>query len=148
MKPVDGEAINRFVGEHEFLSNFFPSTVTYEGDVYETVEHAFQAAKTLSVGERRQIRNAASPGRAKRMGRQATLREGWDSMRVDVMRELLRAKFSDPELQGLLLDTGNRPLLEGNTWNDRFWGVCLRTGRGQNWLGRLLMEVRDELSDR
>jgi predicted NAD-dependent protein-ADP-ribosyltransferase YbiA (DUF1768 family) len=59
------------------------------------------------------------------------------------MRDLLRQKFAHPELRRLLLATGDAELVEGNTWGDRFWGVC--AGRGQNHLGRLLMAIRAEI---
>ena len=58
---------------------------------------------------------------------------------------LLRRKFENPELRAKLLATGNTELIEGNTWGDTFWGAELRTGRGQNMLGKLIMKVRAEL---
>jgi predicted NAD-dependent protein-ADP-ribosyltransferase YbiA (DUF1768 family) len=61
---------------------------------------------------------------------------------------LLRQKFTDPGLRARLLATGTALLREGNWWRDTFWGVDQRTGAGQNHLGRLLMEIRDELRDR
>ena len=60
---------------------------------------------------------------------------------MDVMRAVLAAKFSDPDLQACLIATGDAELVEENTWGDRFWG---RTrGVGKNMLGHLLMELRD-----
>jgi predicted NAD-dependent protein-ADP-ribosyltransferase YbiA (DUF1768 family) len=59
------------------------------------------------------------------------------------MEELVRRKFADPELAEKLLATGDEELVEGNTWNDRFWGVC--RGEGRNELGKILMRVRAEL---
>ena len=59
------------------------------------------------------------------------------------MRDVLRAKFSDPELRGRLLATGEKHLVEGNHWGDRVWGQC-PVGIGENWLGRLLMDIRAE----
>lgn len=58
------------------------------------------------------------------------------------MEQILRVKFSDPTLRKLLLDTGNAKLIEGNTWNDTFWGVC--RGKGQNNLGLILQKLRAE----
>ena len=63
------------------------------------------------------------------------------------MKELLRRKFSIPYLRDLLLNTENATLIEGNTWNDTFWGIDLKTGKGQNHLGKLLMEIREELKE-
>lgn len=135
--------IDRFNGEYAFLSNFHPSTVKLYGRNYPTVEHAFQAAKTLSELERTAIRHATTPGRAKRLGRRCTLRPDWDEIKIDVMDRLLRRKF-DPgsNLWHMLQATAPHELVEGNTWNDRFWGVC--RGVGQNHLGRLLMAIRDD----
>lgn len=59
------------------------------------------------------------------------------------MLHLLRLKFEIPAIAEDLLDTGDQRLVEGNVWGDRYWGVC--DGVGENWLGELLMQVRDEL---
>jgi len=139
--------IRQFTGPYQFLSNFYKCTIDYEGLRYSSVEHAYQAAKTLDFDERIRIRNAETPGHAKRLGRTVKLRQNWDDIKVDVMRTLLRLKFSHPELRQKLLDTGCAYLQEGNYWHDTFWGVDLRTGQGQNMLGRLLMELRSELNN-
>lgn len=133
--------IDSFRGEYRFLSNFYACPIVYEGDLYPSLEHAFQAAKTTDPDERRVVRTATTAGNAKRAGRKVTKRDDWDDVRVSVMRELLLQKFSDPQLRQRLQSTGNAELIEGNDWGDVFWGVC--RGRGENWLGRLLMEVRE-----
>jgi len=135
--------ITEFRGKYAFLSNFYPCAVEYEGLIFPTVEHAYQAAKTLNLGERLAIRNCETPGKAKRMGRAVTLRKNWNSIKLDVMLGLLRQKFGYPVLLGMLLATGNEHIQEGNDWGDRFWGVS--GGVGENHLGRLLMQVRNEL---
>lgn len=62
------------------------------------------------------------------------------------MHDIVRAKFEqNPDLRQKLLSTGSEELIEGNTWGDTFWGVC--KGSGQNWLGRILMFVRDEVRE-
>lgn len=143
MSPTS-EVISWFKGENAFLSNFHPSPVMYEGLEYPTVEHAFQAAKSLSPEEREPIRMARTPTVAKRLGRRVTLRPGWDTARLQIMAMLVQQKFSShPELRKQLLATGDAELVEGNTWNDTFWGVC--RGKGQNYLGKILMQVRDQL---
>lgn len=136
--------IEAFTGPYFFLSNFSHSPVEFEGEVYPTVEHAYAAAKTQDPNERERIRFAITPGEAKRIGRQVALRSGWDDVRVDVMRGLLAKKFVvDSDLALKLQATGDAELLEGNTWGDRFWGVC--GGQGRNQLGQLLMERRELL---
>ena len=140
--------IKQFIGPYRFLSNFYKCVIDYEGLIYPSVEHAYQAVKTLDlITERIRIRDAETPGQAKRRGRTVKLRQEWDDIKVDVMRTLLRLKFSHPNLRQKLLDTGYAYLQEGNYWHDTFWGVDLRTGQGQNMLGKLLMELRSELSN-
>lgn len=136
--------IDRFEDEYRFLSNFWPCRVVGDDGVeYSSVEHAFQAAKTNSREAKLRIKACVNPGQAKRMGKKVNLREDWDQVKLDIMETLLRRKFSIPELRILLLDTFTDKLVEGNTWGDRYWGVC--NGVGENHLGRLLMKIRDEL---
>lgn len=137
------KTIDSFSGQHRFLSNFWLSTVVYEGHSYRTVEHAFQAAKTHDEEDRRKIRNEASPAGAKQRGKTVDLRPDWEAVKVDIMRGLLRQKFGTEPLRSKLLKTGKAKLIEGNWWGDRFWGVC--EGKGENHLGRLLMEIREDL---
>jgi len=137
--------IKIFQGGHFFLSNFFPTTLVHDGVNYPSVEHAFQACKTPDIKERVRISNLASPGQAKRAGRQVSLRSDWQEVRVTIMRMLVRKKFSKPQLANMLLKTGTEELIEGNTWNDVFWGKDLTTMHGENMLGRILMEIREGL---
>jgi ribA/ribD-fused uncharacterized protein len=136
------EPIRGFVGELDFLSNFYPSPFTWKGEVYKTAEHAYQAAKTENKEEQEKIIEAETPGRAKRLGSKATLRENWDRKKVIIMSDILKAKFtSTPELRAKLRDTAPRPIFEENTGGDEFWGVC--NGKGNNFLGRVLEALRD-----
>jgi ribA/ribD-fused uncharacterized protein len=132
----------RFRGKYHFLSNFFAAQVSLDGDYYDTVEHAFQAAKTRNLEERDWVRRAPSPAIAKARGRKVTLREDWEKVKDQVMLDLLRLKFREPELRQALLETGKTPIVEDNYWNDRYWGQV--NGKGRNRLGELLMEVRTE----
>lgn len=135
--------IEQFQGEYRWLSNFWPVRVTLDGYSYPSVEHAYQASKTLDRSERLLISTAPSAGTAKRLGKRLKLRRDWDDVKVDVMYELLCQKFSRTELRRLLLATGDQQIIEGNSWGDTFWGVC--RGEGQNHLGKLIMQIRDEL---
>lgn len=137
--------IDSFRGEYRFLSNFYPAPVLFEGILYPTAEHAFQAVKSLSDTERRRIRNLPKPVDAKAAGRRLELRPDWELNKYDLMVRILRAKFlRTPELRHKLLATAPKELVEGNTWGDRIWGQV--RGEGQNLLGKALMEVRDELT--
>jgi ribA/ribD-fused uncharacterized protein len=136
--------ITSFQGPYRFLSNFWPAVVRYEGSVYPSVEHAYQAAKTLDLSAREAIRVRTSPGEAKRMGKSLVLREDWEQIRLEIMEDLVRQKFrNSKDLTTLLLATADRPLQEGNTWGDRFWGMV--NGQGQNHLGKIIMKIREEL---
>lgn len=142
--------VTRFAGSYAFLSNFFPVQVRWVGETYPSVEHAYQAAKTKSPKWKRKIREAKTPGLAKRYGQKAPLRKDWDEVRLRVMEELVRRKFTENvELRRALLKTGNMRLVEGNTWGDRFWGKVVVGTKlvGKNHLGKILMKIRDELRD-
>lgn len=137
--------ISRFKEEYEFLNNYYPCPVEYEGITYPTNEHAFQAVKTLNKSLRAEIANAATPGIAKEMGNQVSLRPDWEEIKTDVMLELCRKKFSVPDLKQKLLATEGCYLVEGNHWGDRCWGVV--NGVGENRLGQILMHIRSDLSN-
>lgn len=135
--------INSFEGEYAFLSNFYEHPISNGVITFPTNEHYFQAMKTLEDDERLAIARAATPGQAKRMGRSVNLRPDWESIKLDVMETAVRIKFTDPELAAKLIATGDEELIEGNWWNDTFWGVC--NGVGENHLGKILMKVRADI---
>jgi hypothetical protein len=135
--------IDRFIDEFAFLSNFYPSTIYLNGKPYATVEHAYQAAKTLDESQHETIRTARNPGETKKLGKAVILRPNWEDIKVDLMRNFVKLKFENPFLRELLLATGDATLIEGNYWNDKFWGVC--RGVGQNWLGRILEDERTRI---
>lgn len=130
--------IDSFSGPYRFLSNFW---VEEDGL---TVEHCFQAMKTLDSEEQHWILEADTPGKAKRLGRKCTLRLDWEEAKDEAMYFLVKDKFfPGSDLASLLLGTGDAELIEGNTWGDTYWGVC--NGEGQNKLGKILMQIREEL---
>lgn len=140
---MNDSPIGRFEGPWRFLSNFWPSPVEYSHATFPTAEHAYQAQKDPSRAHQEAILACATPGQAKRVGARAWLRPSWDELRVHVMRDVLNRKFADRGLALKLLGTGIRDLVEGNDWGDTFWGVC--RGRGENTLGKLLMDLRREM---
>ena len=136
--------INKFKGTYRFLSNFYIIDIRMNDLVYPSVEHAYQAAKTDNLEAREIISLTTTPGEAKRLGRQVTLRSDWEDNKLVIMARLVWQKFHEnPNLKRLLLTTGNQTLIEGNTWGDTFWGRC--NGRGDNHLGKILMMVREEI---
>ncbi len=147
--------IAEFQGETRFLSNFYgsPQPHTILNGVlwsltinFNTAEAAYQASKTTSLHWIELIAQAETPGQAKRAGRAAPIRSDWEETKLHVMLQVLRQKFCDPMLARMLLATKDQELIEGNAWGDEFWGVC--KGVGENHLGRLLMQVRDEVKER
>jgi ribA/ribD-fused uncharacterized protein len=141
------EPILTFFGEHRFLSNFFVAELVWDNIVWPSSEHAYQAAKTLDRSERIRISQLKTPGAAKKCGKTIQLRPDWEAVKVEIMYEIVLAKFSqNPELHDRLLATGDAHLEEGNSWHDRTWGVCpVGSGQGLNYLGVILMAVREEL---
>lgn len=139
------DAITSFCDEYEYLSNFYEVDVQWDGRTYRNSEAAFQSAKTLDP----QIRDSFTlldPLSAKRKGRQVALRSDWETVKSTIMETVVRAKFRQHlDLAKRLMETGNAELMEGNDWNDTCWGVDLRTGEGENRLGKILMSVREEL---
>ena len=135
--------IDSFEGKYSFLSNFYSCSINYRGEVFPSVEHAFQAAKTNDILKIKEIKNASSPGRAKRLGRKVDIRQDWESVKIRIMAKLVLQKFTDPVLAKKLIATGDADLIEGNIWYDTFWGVC--DGEGQNHLGRILVAVRTNI---
>jgi N-glycosidase YbiA len=140
--------INAFQGEYRFLSNFWPCYLVYNNLLYPTVEHAYQAAKVESAEVKTMIKDCHTPAEAKDYLEIHTIKPGLDwtvDKKLLVMEQLLMIKFGgkEPFLTRSLLATEDATLIEGNTWNDNFWGVCDNTG--ENNLGRLLMKVREEL---
>lgn len=138
-----------FNSKYRFLSNFYPSPLEFEGILYPTVEHAYQAAKTSDLELRRLIAGQPNPGGAKTMGRNVAMREDWEDVKVIIMKRLLEKKFYDNVLVEALLATGTEELIEENYWHDQYWGNCgcfkHLNQPGENHLGRLLMEVRSSL---
>jgi ribA/ribD-fused uncharacterized protein len=137
--------IDCFQGEYRFLSNFWPSPIEYNGIKYSTVEHAYQASKAYDDQDRLLISYLLTPGEAKRFGKRVLLRQDWEHIKDQIMEDCVRLKFSIPELKYMLLATGDAELIEGNTWNDTYWGRC--NGIGKNKLEQILMKIRNEIQE-
>lgn len=142
--------ITDFDGQYYFLSNFTYSPFILNGKEYETVEHYFQSMKTTNLTIRDRIRTCGHPRFAKKFGRQTQLRIDWEKVKYTVMQQAVRAKFKQSlRFANLLKATHPYELIEGNTWHDNIWGDChcdrCKNIIGQNLLGKILMEVRDEL---
>lgn len=160
--------VTSFRDDHWFLANPFPCPVVYEGIEFPGGEWAFQAAKTPDFGLRREIATLGSWQEAKAAGRAIRLRPDWEQVKRVVMMQVVMDKFTrSPALGAALAATGERVLVEGNTWGDSYWGAVPfrpRTARewetlgrtpvwqtgnpgeilaGHNWLGWILMMTRE-----
>jgi ribA/ribD-fused uncharacterized protein len=89
------------------------------------------------------IAKMSDPAKVKQFGKIIKLRRDWNDVKLDIMLWGIREKFKHNDLKELLLSTGDEELIEGNFWNDTFWGVC--RGEGENNLGKIIMRVRGEL---
>ncbi len=144
--------ISSFEGKYDFLSNFYTieNGICYEGLEYMNSEAAYQACKCLGHDEKALFMKVAA-GKAKRMGRKVTMRSDWEDIKVKKMTEIIDRKFNIAPLGEMLLATGNKELIEGNTWHDNFWGVCScwacksKGADGRNMLGKILMAKRAAL---
>lgn len=140
--------VEEFKGRKRFYSNFWETPVydKWDGITYPTSEHFYVAMKCTTadeVSKRKSIAIIDTPGNVKSFGRKLSPVYGWNDRKVHEMRRIVYQKFfQNEELKDKLLASGRDYIQEGNTWNDTFWGVNLKTGEGQNYLGRILMEVR------
>ena len=133
--------IDKFYGRYFFLSNFYECPVNYKGLTYNNTEAAFHAQKTFDIETQKRF-TTLNPSEAKKLGRAIPLRPDWENVKVKIMEDIVTAKFQQhPDLQKKLIDTYPEELVEGNWWNDTFWGVC--NGAGLNNLGKILMNIRD-----
>lgn len=141
--------IDSFQGEYRFLSNFWPSKMFLRNEVWLTVEHYYQAMKATNEKDRALIRNAGTPGKAKRLSRTIALRKDWDDIKDKVMAEALNGKFKIKDLAAKLDATKPHLLVEGNMWHDNYWGSCgcvkCVNKEKLNKLGNMLMYIRSKL---
>ena len=136
-------SVNYKYGE---FSNFALYPIKLKKKIWPTTEHYFQAQKFNDKTYQEKIRKANSPDLAARLGRsrKQKLRRDRESVKVNIMKEALDAKFSQYEdLKELLLGTKDAKLVE-HTSNDSYWGDG-GDGSGKNMLGILLMRVRESL---
>ena len=140
--------IQQFEKEYSWLSNFIPCPIVLNGITYPSVEHAYTSAKSDDVRWHLKCADESiTPGKIKRMSKDICLVKNWDFFKVEVMRECLAQKFSQEPFKTMLLETGDTCIQEGNYWGDTFWGVDLNTKIGENKLGKLIMEIRENLKN-
>lgn len=140
--------ITLFRGDYNWLSNFqyFDKPMTYGDLKFLTNEHFYIAIKTLDQSLRKEVSEHPAKG-LKKFGKTLPIRGDWEEIKIEVMLYGLRYKFShhNPSLRNKLLNTTDLVVEERNWWGDKFWGTCLKTGEGENHLGKLIMKVREEI---
>jgi hypothetical protein len=144
--------IKFFIEEYKGLSNFEPCPIFYKHKNFPTLEHAYQASKTVTDEAYIYAISklpANKAGVAKKWGKVVKLRLDWKKVKLRIMENFLRQKFSQLKFKTLLLSTRDEYLEEGNWWDDNFWGNChckkCIDKEGQNNLGKLLMKIRGDL---
>ena len=146
--------IDSFSGNFRWLSNFVGApglvikSTAHSNVTANNIEVIYHIDKCCKQEDIELLLEAGTPGKAKKAGKNITLRPDWDEVKLGVMENLVRQKFSSIPFKGLLLGTGDANLEEGNYWHDNYWGVCHCSkcgGNGQNHLGKILMKIREEL---
>ena len=92
--------VKRFRGNYEFLSNFYPAKILFDGIDYYNAEAAYQAQKCADLAQREQFAKLYSD-ESKRFGRSIVVREDWDEVKIDVMKQVVRAKFEQNHIDAL-----------------------------------------------
>lgn len=135
------KAITTFDNEYLFLSNFYEANVVFKGLTFKSAEAAYQSQKDPN----REIEFInLGPMEAKNLARKITIRPDWEDIKVSIMEVIVHKKFQQNKgLAKKLIHTGDAILVEGNYWQDTFWGVCENVG--ENNLGKILMNVRKKL---
>jgi ribA/ribD-fused uncharacterized protein len=149
MQPLNYETndtIYFFSVPHEPLNNFSAHTVEVWGNIFPTAEHAYQWKKFegSDPSHAEKIARTRSPWLAKKMGQEGNYRPNWSDTKVNAMREILQAKVAQhDDVRAVLASTGTKLIVE-NSPVDGFWGGGPE-GNGENWVGKLFMEIREKL---
>lgn len=126
-----------------FLRNGYKCSITFDGEIYPSVEHAYQASKTDLERHRDEIRDAATAKDAVDLGRSLVLRRGWNMDKLAYMEDFLRQKFSNEKLMEKMSQLDDSPI-KADMPSD-FWGTGNIDGAGQNMLGKILTKIKDEI---
>lgn len=138
--------IKEFQGEYRWLSNFAPCKIILDDKEYPSVEHAYMSAKSNDEAWKKMCQDKNNiAGTIKKLSKTIKLIENWDTIKFDVMRKCLEQKYNQEPYKSKLKYTKNEFIQEGNMWGDKVWGICLKTGKGENNLGKIIMEIRNSL---
>lgn len=146
MKWLGRGGIERFDGEYAWLSNMWPAEIEYNGYTWACTEVAYQAMKSDDPAVWEEFSHIKEGRIAKKRGQELVIRPDWAQVKIQIMSEVNWAKYhTHHDLANKLIHTWPKVLVEGNLWHDRYWGVCLRTGKGLNHLGQVLMDIRTHM---
>lgn len=137
--------IKGFFGDYRWLSNFHECKIKHNNNIYPSVENLYQAFKCVDINDMNKFVNI-TPKEAKQLGKKIKMRSDWDMIKLKIMEQLIRYKFTkNDQLKQKLIDTKDYYIEETNNWNDTFWGVC--NNIGDNHLGKIIMKIRDEINN-
>lgn len=137
--------ITAFTGDYDFLSMDYPCRVVFDGLVYPSASHAFQASKTNDPNRREIIRNVLDGATARSLGSHLKPDYQWVSSRLSILTTVLENKFfNNIDLAKRLLETGERYIAYAN-YTDRVLGCTPATYTGGNHLGIALMKIRSDI---
>ena len=155
---VNDKIIGGFFAQYRFLSNFHECPVLWDGLIWPSSEHAYMASKCEDVyysGFNKyptynemnyEYICKMSCSEVKHWGQTVKLRDDWEEIKLDMMFEICESKFvNNKDLKQKLLDTGDKELIEYNSWGDQFWGYDVDKQKGRNELGKILMKIRGML---
>ena len=136
--------IYTFKGEYDFLNNRFGCSFVWDGIRFNNVEAAFQASKCVDKAERN-LFSKLSVEKAAMKGGRITPSPEWEKHKLETMMSIQIAKFTqNPSLMKRLIDTENCKIINGNNKQETYWGVDLYSWKGENNLGKILMEIREK----
>lgn len=139
--------IKQFQEEYRWLSNMEPCNIEMDGEIYPSVEHAYMSAKSVDPLWKDFCISTTSPYTVKEQSKFIALRPDWEYIKKSVMLYCLEQKYRQEPYMSKLIATGDEHIQEGNNWKDIFWGIDLATGKGQNNLGIMIMNIRTELQN-
>ena len=134
----------KFSGELSFLSNFYEASFKVNDTIYRSVEHFYQSLKSNDPKEQEEIRNALTPGKAKKLGKNIkSKRANFEKEKIEIMYIGVKEKFLQNEfIAKKLVLVDDKDLVEENSWGDTFWGIDINTKIGQDNLGKILRKVK------
>lgn len=145
------EPIMGFFGDYRWLSNMVSCEVDLFGNKFKSSEHAYQAMKSTNDIDFVKIKNAKTSRLSKTIANSLPIRSDWDDVKDDYMFITLFSKFTQYPFSNRLRDTGDRMIVESNTWHDNYWGDCTcddcKNIIGLNKLGRQLMRIRKLIAE-